>query len=63
MYDIETMNKFIQQKDSIRLAYEIGVFSLEYAQNKMRRLYAETFGVCSAIYAEMAYNNFTECLE
>ena len=38
------MQKFRQNLESIKLAYNIGVFSKEYARNKFARLYAETFG-------------------
>lgn len=53
---------FSQNLHSIKLAYRIGVFSKEYAINKISRLYAQTFGVCSAIYQEMTLDNWEECL-
>lgn len=55
------MQKFRQNLESIKLAYNIGVFSKEYARNKFAYLYAETFGVCSSIYREMRLCNFEEC--
>ena len=54
--------KFLQSKYSIQFAYSIGVFSESYAKLRMRDLYARTFGVFSAIYREMLFCNFTECL-
>ena len=54
-------DKFSQELYSIRLAYNIGVFSKKYARNKFARLYAETFGVASGIYREMALGDFEEC--
>lgn len=62
MYDTATMIKFSQNLDSIKLAYKIGVFSHQYAINKIALLYANTFGIYSGIYREMAINNFEECL-
>lgn len=53
--------KFQQDKYSIRLAYEIGVFSKEYAKRKFAILYADAFGVFSGIYMEMSLGNFKEC--
>lgn len=53
--------KFKQNLDSIRLAYNIGVFSKEYARNKFAHLYAETFGIFSGIYREMNLCDFEEC--
>ncbi len=53
--------KFIQDLYSIRLAYNISVFSKEYARNKFALLYAKTFGVCSSTYYEMRLCNFEEC--
>lgn len=47
-------DKFSQELYSIRLAYNIGVFSKEYARNKFALLYARTFGGASGIYREMA---------
>ena len=61
MYDYENMRKFCQNRDSIKLAYTIGVFSKEYARNKFARLYAETFGAFSAIYRELVLCDFEEC--
>ena len=55
------MQKFRQNLESIKLAYNIGVFSKEYARNKFARLYAETFGGNSGIYREMSLCNFEEC--
>lgn len=55
------MKKFRQKLESIKLAYNIGVFSKEYARNKFANLYAETFGVCSGIYREMRLGDFEEC--
>ena len=55
------MQKFRQNLESIKLAYNIGVFSKEYARNKFARLYAETFGGNSSIYREMALGDFEEC--
>lgn len=55
------MQKFRQNLESIKLAYNIGVFSKAYARNKFARLYAETFGVASGIYREMALCDFEEC--
>lgn len=63
MYDRTTMIKFRQNLDSIKLAHKIGVFSHKYAINKIRRLYATTFGIYSGIYRELALGNFEECLE
>ena len=63
MYDKKVMLKFRQDMHSIKLAYKIGVFSYEYAKNKFRRLYAETFGVFSGIYYEMALGDWQECFE
>ena len=63
MYNTTTMIKFKQNLDSIRLAYNIGVFSKEYAKNKFRLLYAYTFGVYSGIYREMMFGDFEECFE
>lgn len=54
--------KFLQSKYSIQFAYSIGVFSESYAKLRMRDLYARTFGVFSAIYREMLFCNFAECL-
>ena len=62
MYNTVEMKKFKQDLDSIKLAYRIGVFSHKYAINKVRHLYAKTFGICSGIYWEMAFGNFEECL-
>lgn len=55
------MQKFRQNLESIKLAYNIGVFSKEYARNKFAHLYAETFGVCSSVYREMMLCDFEEC--
>lgn len=55
------MEKFKQNLESIKLAYNIGVFSKEYARNKFAHLYAETFGVYSGIYREMRLCDFEEC--
>ena len=55
------MQKFRQNLESIRLAYNIGVFSKEYARNKFAILYAETFGGCSGIYRGMRLGDFEEC--
>ena len=55
------MIKFKKDLDSIKLAYKIGVFSYQYAKNKLRILYATTFGVYSDIYREMALCDFEEC--
>ena len=55
------MQKFRQNLESIKLAYNIGVFSKEYARNKFARLYAETFGGNSGIYREMALGDSEEC--
>ena len=63
MYDRIAMQKFKQDLYSIRLAYTIGVFSYEYARNKFAILYANTFGVYSAIYREMILSNFAPCFE
>ena len=54
--------KFLQSKYSIQFAYYIGVLSESYAKLRMRDLYARTFGVFSAIYREMLFCNFSECL-
>ena len=54
-------DKFSQELYSIRLAYNIGVFSKKYARNKFARLYAETFGGNSGIYREMRLGDFEEC--
>ena len=54
-------DKFSQELYSIRLAYNIDVFSKKYARNKFARLYAETFGVASGVYREMALCDFEEC--
>lgn len=61
MYNTVEMIKFKQDLDSIKLAYRIGVFSYQYAKNKIRRLYAMTFGVYSGIYREMSLCDFEEC--
>lgn len=61
MYNTVEMIKFKQDLDSIKLAYKIGVFSYQYAKNKMRNLYAQTFGVCSGIYREMMLGDWEEC--
>lgn len=53
--------KFWQDKYSIRLAYEIGVFSKEYAIHKFAKLYADTFGIFSGIYRELSLGEFEEC--
>lgn len=58
-----TMKKFRQDLESIRLAYSIGVFSKEYARNKFRILYAQTFGVYSGIYREMSLGDWEECFQ
>lgn len=63
MYDTATMIKFRKDLNSIKLAYKIGVFSHKYAINKIALLYANTFGIFSGIYREMAISNFEECLE
>lgn len=55
------MLKFKQNLESIKLAYNIGVFSKEYARNQFAHLYAETFGVFFGIYREMAICDFEEC--
>ena len=60
MIDTTVRNRFEQELYSIRLAYTIGMFSKKYALNKFRNLYAKTFGVISAIYNEMSYNNFED---
>ena len=54
-------DKFSQELYSIRLAYNIGVFSKEYARNKFALLYARTFGGAYGIYREMALCDFEEC--
>lgn len=53
--------KFQQDKYSIRLAYEINVFSKEYAKRKFAKLYADTFGIFSGIYRELNMDEFEEC--
>ena len=58
---IKMKDKFTQELYSIRLAYNIGVFSKEYARNKFALLYANTFGGVSGIYREMALCDFEEC--
>ena len=55
------MHVFKQNLESIKFAYNIGVFSKEYARNKFARLYAEIFGSNSSIYREMALGDFEEC--
>ena len=55
------MQKFRQNLESIKLAYNIGVFSKKYARNKFALLYARTFGVASGIYREMELCDFEEC--
>ena len=60
MYYGIDMKKFRQDFDSIKLAYSIGVFSKEYAKNKFRNLYAQTFGVCTGIYREMCLGDWEE---
>ena len=55
------MQKFRQNLESIRLAYNIGVFSKKYARNKFARLYAETFCGASGIYMAMSLCDFEEC--
>lgn len=59
----EENKKFQQNFYSINFAYKIGVFSKKYARRKFMLLYANTFGVCSGIYREMAFFNFEECFE
>lgn len=63
MLNKEEMRKFQQDLYSIRLAWQIGVFSYEYARNKFARLYAQTFGVFSGIYREMMFSDFAPCFE
>lgn len=60
--DKKAMLKFKQDYESIKLAYRIGVFSYKYAINKIRILYAKTFGVYSGIYQELALCDFEQCL-
>ena len=53
-------DKFYKELYSIRLAYNIGVFSKEYARNKFALLQARTFGGAFVIYREIALCDFEE---
>lgn len=51
---------FFVHRDSVVSAYNAGVFSKEYAVNKLRNLCASYYGVYSGIFYELSMTDFEE---
>ena len=61
MMDFEEKRIFEEKIDTIRKQYRRGMRTREEAVAGFAQVYAETFGVYSAIYTEMALCDFEEC--